>query len=118
MEKSPDQPQQKPAPEKPTGLPMFVPGISGMPQMFQPFPPIQALYANGFEISVTGPDVLVTFSQNGRVLMTLNLSFTTAKALGRGLADTVKNLEEKSQTKVLFVDEITKALQLPAGENQ
>jgi hypothetical protein len=50
--------------------------------------------------------------------MTLNLSFTTAKALGRGLADTVKNLEEKSQTKVLFVDEITKALELPAGENQ
>ena len=63
MEKSPDQPQQKPAPAKPTGLPMFVPGISGMPQMFQPFPPIQALYANGFEISVTGPDVLVIFSQ-------------------------------------------------------
>jgi len=102
------------------GMPIVVPGIGGMgmPQLFQPFPPIQALYANGFEINVTGPDVLVTFSQNGKVLMTLNLSFTTAKALGRGLADTVKNLEDKSQTKVLFVDEIAKAIGLAIGENQ
>jgi hypothetical protein len=115
-----DKAQQKSSPQKPSGI-LVNPGIQGFPGisgLMQPFPSVQAFYANGFDIAVTGPDVLVTLSQNGRVLMTLNLSFTTAKALGRGLASMMSDLEEKSQTKVLFVDEIAKALDLAIGEKQ
>jgi hypothetical protein len=116
-----DKPQQNPVPQKatpqrPTGLviPAGV-GFPGFPQGFNPFQPTQALYANGFEMNVTGADVMVTFSQNGRILMTLNLSFTTAKAMGRGLVDLVQNLEDKSHTKILFADEIEKALESSSG---
>lgn len=71
-----------------------------------------SLYANGFEISVTGADICMTLSQNNRLLSTINLSFITAKALGSSLSALIRELEEKSQVKVPSVEEVAQALQL------
>ena len=70
-----------------------------------------SFYANGFEISVTGADLIITLVHNGRSFATLNLSFTTAKALGAGLSQLVADLEERSKTKVLSAEEVAKALE-------
>jgi hypothetical protein len=70
------------------------------------------MYANGFEIAITGADVVINLTYNGRPLCALNLSFTTAKALGVGLSGIMADLEQKSQTKVISVEEVARALEL------
>jgi len=98
-------PQQVVAPPRmPIG--MLPPQLAAMMQ-----PQTASFYANGFEIAATGADLVVTFVHNGRPFATMNLSFTTAKALGAGLSQLVAELEEKSKTKVLSVEEVAKALE-------
>jgi len=93
-----------PAPRMPIG--MLPPQFSAMMQ-----PQTASFYANGFEISATGADLVVTFIHNGRPFATVNLSFTTAKALGSGLSQLVADLEDRSKTKVLSAEEVVKALE-------
>ena len=85
----------------------ILPGMSGLIQQ------TPGMYANGFEVAITGADVVINLTYNGRPLVTLNLSFTTAKALGGALSQLVSELEAKSETKVLLSDEVVKALELP-----
>jgi hypothetical protein len=96
-------PQVTMAPRMPVSM---APALSGLMQ-----PQLLSLYANGFEISATGADLIVTFVHNGKSFATLNLSFTTAKALGSGLSQLVADLEDRSKTKVLSAEEVVKALE-------
>lgn len=83
-----------------------VPLASLMQQM------VPAYYANGFEVAVSGADVCLTLAQNNRQISTVNLSFISAKALGASLSALIKELEEKSQTKVPSIEEVAKAMQI------
>ncbi len=74
--------------------------------------PPPALYANGFQVDVSGSDVCVILAHNNRQIATVNLSFISAKTLGGTLSALIKELEEKSQTKVPSIDEVIKAMQI------
>jgi len=69
-------------------------------------------YASGFGVEVSGADVCVTLAQNNKQICTVNLSFTSAKALGNALSGLIKELDEKSRTKVPSVEEVAQAMQL------
>lgn len=97
----------------PTPKPIVVPQFGGpiplaalMQQQMAP-----AYYANGFEVAVSGADVHITLTQNNRQICTLNLSFISAKGLGASLSGLIKELEERSQTKVPSFDDVINAMQ-------
>jgi hypothetical protein len=97
----------------PVPRPIMIPQMAGnipLASLIQQMSPSH--YANGFEVSVSGADVCVTLAQNGRQICTVNLSFTSAKALGVSLSGLINELEEKSQSKVPSVEEVVKALQI------
>jgi hypothetical protein len=100
----------------PLSKPVMIPQMAGnipiqLASLMQQVPP--AFYANGFEVGITGADVCLTLSLNNRPLATINLSFITAKALGGALSGLVKDLEDKSRTKVPSAEEVARALQMP-----
>jgi hypothetical protein len=67
---------------------------------------IPGVYANGFELGFTGADVAIMLQLNGRPILSLNLSLTSAKALGNGLGEIVEEFEQLSGTKVLSIAEL------------
>ncbi len=72
--------------------------------------PLQAVYCNGFEIGMGTSDVFVVLAQNGRRLLLLNLSYTSAKSLSEAIGTLIKKLEEKSGRKIMSSLEVTKFL--------
>jgi hypothetical protein len=98
------------AASKPVAVPQFAGGPIPLSALMQQ--QIPAYYANGFEVSLSGADVFIGLTHNGRQICTLNLSFISAKGMGSALNTLIKDFEEKSQTKVPTFDEVIKALDI------
>jgi hypothetical protein len=97
----------------PTPRTVLVPQMGGNVQLASLMQQmVPSYYANGFEVAVSGADVCITLAQNNRQIGTVNLSFISAKALGSSLSALIKELEEKSQTKIPSVEEVAKAMQI------
>jgi hypothetical protein len=72
-------------------------------------PPDQTLYFNGFAIAIGAGDVVCTLLRNGTPVLTVNASYTVAKTLAEGLADTIRQLEEKTGQKIMTVNKVVEA---------
>ena len=72
---------------------------------------VPTVYANGFEVSVTGADIFTLLALNNRPAIVLNLSFTTAKALGRALSEVIADIERGTQIRTVTTDDIAKAME-------
>lgn len=54
---------------------------------------VPSVYFNGYHMGMTNADVFVRLQLDGQTIMELKMSYTTAKTLSSGIADTVANLE-------------------------
>jgi len=61
----------------------------------------KSFYANGFQISISNADAEILFRLGGKTELVLFLSYTTAKTLAEGLAESVKRLEAVTETTIL-----------------
>jgi len=78
----------------------MMPHIAGIP----------TLYCNGFAVTGTNSDVGVLIMVDNQPLVTLHLSFTTAKTLSLGLRQSIENLETITKREIMTSLDIAEAI--------
>lgn len=79
---------------------------------------IAGYYANGYEINFSGADVTIMFAMNGRPAFSLNLSSSTAKALGAGLTQMIEDVEKLTESKIWMSNDIVELQQKAEAKAQ
>ena len=72
---------------------------------------VQRMYVNGFELSLSNSDIILTLMLAGVPTHVTHLSFTTAKTLSDALKETVGQLEAATKRPIMKMDEISKGLE-------
>ena len=69
-------------------------------------------YFNGFEMSLTGADVMMVLKLNNNAIVQLNTSFTVAKTLAKKLSKIMEAFESSSNQRIMDTEEVITALDL------
>lgn len=89
-----------------------------MPDQMLPFSPpgtqipvgVPSIYCNGFTVGLTNTDVSLILMIDNQPQLNLHLSFTTAKTLALGLAQTIEHLEKIAERSIMLSTEIAEAV--------
>ena len=79
------------------------------PQVLLDSAPVK-LYVNGFTNIVGSADVVSVLNQNGRVVASINMSYTTAKSFADMLHKVVSDFEQKMGQEIMTIESISKKL--------
>jgi hypothetical protein len=77
----------------------------------EPLDNIPSVYFNGFQLGLSNADVACMLMQNGLPVVSLNMSYTTAKTLSVALNDMVQTLEKVTKRKIMTVAEVSAGLE-------
>lgn len=69
-------------------------------------PEIPSLYSNSFSCALGQGDTVVLFKNGKKPIVTLNMSYTTAKTLAIKLQGLISHLESISGNKIMTTDDI------------
>lgn len=71
----------------------------------------ESLYFNGFSLAVGTGDVVISLLKNGKQSLVLNTSYTVAKTLSEALTGAISELEQKTDNKIMTVNDVATCLQ-------
>ncbi len=78
------------------------------------FPPIpincDSVYFNGYSLAVGAGDVVIALQLNGQPRLVLNTSYTVAKTLAEGLANSISQLEGMTGTTIMTTQDVISAI--------
>jgi len=69
-------------------------------------PEIGAIYANAVTVAISGTEMQMTFSLNGRPASAVFLPFPVAKSLEKTIGVALSDYEKRSDIKILPIEEI------------
>lgn len=72
---------------------------------------IENIYFNGFGLGLANSDINAILLQDGRPILRLNMSYTTAKTLLVHLQDIMGKLEEVTDHKIMTTMQVSEGLQ-------
>ena len=72
---------------------------------------IETVYANGFQAAAGDVDVLMVLTKNGKPVQKLNMSYSMAKSMSKGLGDIINSIEKAADIEIKTSDDFTKAIQ-------
>lgn len=72
-------------------------------------PSVSSVYANGFVVYRSNSDVGVILRLDNRAVVKLHLSYTLAKSLSVGLAETIGDIEKITEQTILTTVDIEKS---------
>ncbi len=71
----------------------------------------QHFYANGFQVGITSSDTSLVLMLDGSPMITVHLSFTSAKTLANKINGLMAQFEEKVSQKIMTIDDVNERLQ-------
>jgi len=82
-------------------------------------PRIHEIYFNGFSMAIGAGDIILKIMRGSNELSQLNCSYTVAKTLSQNLVRLIETLEQKTENRIMTMEEISAALSKGAdNENQ
>jgi hypothetical protein len=72
---------------------------------------VEQIYFNGFKVSLSAGDILISLLRNGRNVLVLNSSFTVSKSLAEKLAEVISFLEANLDSNIYNIDKINEAVE-------
>ena len=76
------------------------------------------LYFNGFQIGLSGGDVLVVAERNAQPVAMFNVSYTVAKTLALALSSVIRTLEEKAGREIMTTHDVDSFMGSADGPKQ
>jgi hypothetical protein len=80
-----------------------------IPRAIRILPAEKSIYFNGFEMGLGQSDIVLTAKVNENPIITLNMSFSTAKTLSEKLQKAILILEKATGRSIMTIDEIKEA---------
>jgi hypothetical protein len=81
-------------------------------------PTIPKIYMNGFINSYGPADVVLVIQQNGKSMVVLNMSYTTAKTLAEKFNALIKRFEQQTGHEIMSIDTVKAKIEKEAEKGE
>jgi hypothetical protein len=79
---------------------------------------VPKIYVNGFINSYGAADVVLVFQQNGKNMIVVNMSYTTAKTLAEKFSALIKAFEQTTEHEIMSIDTVKAKIAKQKGNDK
>jgi len=79
---------------------------------------IPKIYVNGFINSYGPADVVLVLQQNGKSMVVVNMSYTTAKTLVEKFSALIKGFEQTTEHEIMSIDTVKAKIETQKGKDK
>lgn len=79
---------------------------------------VPKIYANGFINTYGAADVVLILQQNGKNMIVVNMSYTTAKTLAEKFSALIKAFEQTTEHEIMSIDTVKAKMEAQKGKDK